>query len=111
MSPAKDEIECSLIAQPDVAAGIINAVYADGVELVRPEDLQDAPLRSPYESTSGRLRGMTRDVAKFCVRNEFCECMFAFEIQSAVDPNMPARVLAYNGVAYRDQIANKTLSV
>ena len=108
MIAAKAEIENTLIARNDVAAGLINAIFADGVDFVRPEDLRDAPLDATYESI-GRLRGLRRDVAKYFVENDRCECVFAFEIQSAIDPTMPVRVLGYDGVSYRDELENSIL--
>ena len=99
----------SLITFPDVAAGIINAVYANGSPFVRAEELQDAPLRGAYNAT-GRLRRLERDVAKFFIRNGRRECVFAFELQSFVDSTMPLRIFGYDGVMYRDQLANEALA-
>ncbi|MBP5622471.1 MAG: hypothetical protein J6X44_10690 [Thermoguttaceae bacterium] len=108
MTPTKANIENNLISQNDVAAGLINAIFAKGEVFVEPENLRDAPLDSTYQSF-GRLRELRRDVAKYLVGGDRCECVFAFEIQSAVDPNMPVRVFGYDGASYRDQLANPTL--
>ena len=108
MPSNQDAIETALIYQPDVAAGIVNAYYARGTELIKSEYLFDAPLAGSYESKEA-MRKLTRDVAKFCVRNGICEVVFAFEIQSYVDPDISIRVFGYDGVAYRDQLDNPTL--
>lgn len=108
MTPAKADIENNLVSQNDVATGIINAIFNGGKVFVEPEDLRDAPLDATYESF-GRLRELRRDVAKYWVRANRCECVFAFEIQSAPDQNMPVRVVGYNGASYRDQLKNPTL--
>ena len=72
MSPNKDLVETALIYKPDVAAGVVNAFYANGSTLVKPEFLRDARLASSYESNDA-LRKLNRDVAKFCVRDGKCE--------------------------------------
>ncbi len=108
MTPIKLDSANSLIAQPDVAAGLINAIFADGNELVRPDELVNAPLTGAYESVKG-LRRVERDVAKYFVRNGRCHCIFAFETQATIDPTMPIRVFSYDAVNYRDQLDNSEL--
>ncbi len=108
MTAEKSCVETSLIARNDVAAKLINAIFAEGKDFVAPDELRDAPLNSAYESI-GRLRELRRDVAKYFVRNARCECVFAFEVQSTIDRNMPVRVFGYDGVAYRDELDNAAL--
>lgn len=108
MSPTKADVENTLVAQPDVAAGLVNAVFARGAAFASPTELEDAPLSGTYESAVG-LRGTMRDVAKYFIRDEKLECIFAFEVQSSPHPFMPARVLGYDGITYRDQLENQTL--
>ncbi|MBR5757561.1 MAG: Rpn family recombination-promoting nuclease/putative transposase, partial [Thermoguttaceae bacterium] len=105
MSAEKSNVETSLITYDDVAAGLINAIFAEGRDFVAPDELRNAPLNSAYEA-SGRLREQRRDVAKYLVRNGRCECVFAFEVQSKVEPNMPVRVFGYDGSTYRDELDN-----
>ena len=59
LTSRKAEIENSLIAQPDVAAGLINAICVNGVQFVKSDELHDALLNSMYES-KGRMRNGPR---------------------------------------------------
>ena len=110
MSPAKADVLYSLITQNDISAGLINAIYANGENVVQAENLVDASLNTTYASTDGRLRNLTRDVLKMCVRPDgYLECFFGFELQSEPEPFMPVRVAGYNGATYRDQLDNESL--
>ena len=110
MSPAKADVLYALVTQNDISSGLINAIYANGESVVKAEELIDAPLNSTYPSIDGRLRNLTRDVLKMCVRSDDClECFFGFELQSEPEAFMPVRLLGYNGATYRDQLDNETL--
>ncbi len=44
MIAEKSNVETALITKDDVAAGLINAIFADGADFVVPDDLRNAPL-------------------------------------------------------------------
>ena len=47
MTPVMADTEYSLFAQNDVAASLINAIYANGAEFVKPEELVEGSLARP----------------------------------------------------------------
>ena len=51
MTPVMTDPEYSLVAQNDVASGLINAIYANGAEFVKPEELvrlRDLPVERRF---------------------------------------------------------------
>ena len=51
---------------------------------------------------------MYRDAVKFWKEEGVFLALWGIESQSAIDPYMAARVLAYDGISYRDQIRTAT---
>ena len=109
MTSRKANLENELVAKSDVAAGLINAIYANGEQFVTARELRDAPMTAAYEA-HGRIRSVTRDAVKYFVRNGRLECVFGFEVQSRPDPLMAARIAGYDGATYRGQMDDLALA-
>ena len=56
----------------------------------------------------GGLHQQERDVAKYWDKKILRAALFGIENQSAIDPDMPLRVIGYDGAAYRNQLNTKT---
>ena len=107
----KDITQRHLASYNDVFAAIVNACIAllTGRQLfqwVEPDELREAPTRSLYTSGS-QIREQERDVAKFWIAGGTVLCLLGLENQTAVDPDMPLRVLGYEGGDYRRQLTRE----
>lgn len=99
----KDIAERTLEAHNDVFADIVNGLLFKGVQVVGESELADEITSSVYKS-SGGLHEQNRDVAKFWNNNSVRIAMLGVENQTQQDPDMPLRVISYDGAAYRKQL-------
>ena len=103
MGNQKDIAEKNLESFNDVFADIVNVLLFNGEEVIKENDLEQARALSSYASEAG-IREQERDEAKFWKKCEFRIALFAFENQTKGDPDMPFRVIGYDGTGYRDQL-------
>ena len=103
----KDIAEKSLEAYNDVFSDIVNVLLFDGRSVVQEDDLTDAPVPSQYKADSGKLHEQVRDVAKYWMNDRVRLCLYGLENQTAIDTDIPLRVMGYDGAAYRSQILDK----
>ena len=107
----KDITERHLASFRDVFAVIVNACIAlltgdRSFRQVQPEELREVPTRALY-TADGKVREQERDVAMFRTVGGMVISLLGLENQTSVDPDMPLRVLAYEGGDYRRQLAGK----
>ena len=67
------------------------------------DELEDQAPRSYYKA-DGKIREIERDVAKRWKNGNIRVACIGFENQTASDPNMPLRVMGYDGAEYRAQL-------
>ena len=103
----KDIAEKSLEAYNDVFSDIVNVLLFDGRSVVKEGDLTDAPVPSQYKADSGKLHEQVRDVAKYWMNDRVRLCLYGLENQTAIDTDIPLRVMGYDGAAYRSQLLDK----
>ena len=101
--PEKDALEKKLLDYADVFADIWNVLLFGGRRIIAEQDLSDALPRSIYKS-DGKVHEQERDVAKFWKKNQLRIALIGIENQSAVDEDMPLRVISYDGAAYRAEM-------
>lgn len=99
----KDVTEKILEAYNDVFADIVNVLLFNGEEVLKPEELTDQAPRSAYKA-DGQIREMERDVAKRWTKQNIRIACVGIENQTLVDPDMPLRVIAYDGAEYRAEL-------
>ena len=102
----KDILEKTLEAYNDVFADIVNGFLFEGRPVIREEDLTDAQPFSMYKA-DGKVHDQDRDVAKYwrCVRVRIA--LLGLENQTDVDPDIPFRVIGYDGAAYRAELSGE----
>lgn len=100
---AKDAVEKRLESYNDVFADIVNVLVFNGRQEVQEDELEDALPRSLYKAQDG-LHEQERDVAKYWKKCNIRIAYFGLENQTDVDYDMPLRVVAYDGAAYREQL-------
>ena len=101
----KDLAEKTLEAYNDVFADIVNVLLFNGKKLIKEEELEQETVNSVYKA-DGKLHGLERDVAKFWNKNNVRIALLGLENQTDVDKDMPIRIMAYDGAAYRQQLLN-----
>lgn len=99
----KDVMEKTLESYNDVFSDIVNTLLFDGKRIVREDDLEDQNVRSYYK-THDKVHEMERDVAKKWKMGDIRVACIGMENQSKSDPDMPLRVIGYDGAAYREQL-------
>ncbi len=99
----KDISEKTLESYNDVFADIVNGLLFRGGQIVREDELEAESEHAMYKA-DGKLHEMERDVAKYWKNGKIRIALFGFENQTAVDSDMPLRVLNYDGGAYRNQL-------
>ena len=102
----KDASEKILEAYNDVFSDIVNVLLFKGKPVLSVNDLEDQAPRSYYKE-DGRIHELERDVAKRWKNGSLRVACIGFENQTASDPDMPLRVIGYDGAEYRAQLANK----
>lgn len=99
----KDTSEKILESYNDVFSDIVNVLLFQGERVLAPDELEDQAPRSYYKA-DGRLHEIERDVAKRWKNGNIRLACIGFENQTASDPNMPLRVMGYDGAEYRAQL-------
>lgn len=99
----KDITERKLEEYNDVFADIVNAYYFGGEQLVKEDELEPAATLESYKAVDG-IHQEERDVSKIWKHAGFRIATFGIENQSVIDPDMPLRVMGYDGAAYRAQL-------
>lgn len=102
----KDISQKALESYSDVFADILNVLLWKGERKIREEDLLEADSISVYRA-KGRFRWQGRDVCKYWQKKEVRIAFCGFENQTKQDPDMPLRVISYDGSAYRAQLKGK----
>ncbi len=100
----KDITEKLLEDYEDVFADIVNVLLFQGKTQIRADRLEDASERSQYKADDTRLHEQERDVAKFWRDGKLRIALVGLENQTRADPDMPLRVISYDGAAYRSQL-------
>ena len=103
MPQSKDVSEKILEDYNDVFADIVNNLVFDGREVLRAEELENAAVISQFKMDDG-LHQQERDTAKHWKRGTIIMAAWGLENQSASDPEMPLRVVGYDGAVYKDQV-------
>lgn len=99
----KDISEKILESYNDVFSDIVNVLLFDGKQVLSPDELEDQTPRAVYK-TDGKLREIERDVAKRWKNGNVRIACIGFENQTIADPDMPLRVMGYDGAEYRAQL-------
>ena len=106
MSKSKDVSEKILEDYNDVFADIVNNLVFDGQEIVRADELENAVTVSQIKLDDG-VHEQERDTAKHWKRGTIIMAAWGLENQSASDPEMPLRVVSYDGAVYKDQVNHR----
>ena len=99
----KDVAQKVLESYADVFSDIVNVLLFGGKEVVAAEELEDRPPGSFYKA-DGKLREMERDVVKRWKKGNIRLACVGIENQTDADPDMPLRVIGYDGAEYRAQL-------
>lgn len=99
----KDAAEKILESYNDVFADIVNVLLFNGKEVLKPDELVDQTPRAVYKA-DGQVREMERDVAKRWLKQNIRIACVGLENQTDVDPDMPIRVIGYDGAEYRSEL-------
>ena len=102
----KDLSEKILVAYNDVFADIVNVFLFNGQKQIQPEELEDRGAKAFYKE-NGVLHEMERDIVKRWKKEEVRFACIGVENQTTIDPDMPLRVIGYDGAAYRAQLADE----
>ena len=102
----KDISQKTLESYSDVFADILNVLLWNGEQRVQEGELVEANTVSTYH-TGSELKWQGRDVCKYWQKNRVRIALCGFENQSEPDPDMPLRVISYDGSAYRTQLSGK----
>lgn len=101
----KDISEKTLEAYNDVFADIVNVLLFDGEEVIKEDDLAEHFPRAAYKA-DGKLREIERDTAKYALHQNVRIACIGIENQTNTDPDMPIRIIGYDGADYRAQIGD-----
>ena len=99
----KDTSEKILESYNDVFSDIVNVLLFHGRQVLAPDELEDQAPRSYYKA-DGKIREIERDVAKRWKNGNIRVACIGFENQTASDPDMPLRVMGYDGAEYCAQL-------
>ncbi len=102
----KDIAEKNLEEFNDVFADIVNVLVFQGKRTIKPRELKPLRLRSQYKADDNKLHELERDHAKYWSKGQVKIAILGLENQTRSDPDMPFRVIAYDGAAYRSQLLN-----
>lgn len=78
----------------------VNVLLFNGRQVLGADELEDQAPRTYYKA-DGRLHEIERDVAKRWKNGNIRVACIGFENQTASDPDMPLRVIGYDGAEYR----------
>ena len=99
----KDISEKILESYNDVFSDIVNVLLFDGTPVLSADELEDQAPRAVYKA-DGKVREIERDVAKRWKNGNVRIACIGFENQTVADPDMPLRVMGYDGAEYRAQL-------
>ena len=99
----KDITEKILLSYADVFADVVNALVFNGEQIIDVKDLADQQPRAIYKA-DGKVREVERDVVKRWFKNDIQIASIGIENETDPDPDMPIRVIAYDGAEYRTQL-------
>lgn len=99
----KDAAEKILESYNDVFADIVNVLLFNGRQVIAADELEDQAPRAYYKA-DGKVRELERDVAKRWRRGNIRVACIGVENQTQTDPDMPLRVMGYDGAEYRAQL-------
>lgn len=102
----KDASQKILESYNDVFSDIVNVLLFKGRKVLSEEELEDQAPRAYYKA-DGKVHEIERDVAKRWKNGNIRVACIGFENQTASDPDMPLRVIGYDGAEYRAQLLNK----
>ena len=102
----KDASEKILESYNDVFSDIVNVLLFKGRKVLSEDELEDQAPRAYYKA-DGKIHEIERDVAKRWKNGNILVACIGFENQTASDPDMPIRVMGYDGAEYRAQLLNK----
>ncbi len=100
----KDITEKILEDYEDVFADIVNVLLFDGEQIVRPECLSAAGVKSQYKANDQKIHEQERDAAKYWIESAVIISFYGLENQTAVDKDIPIRIVGYDGSSYRSQL-------
>ena len=100
----KDATEKILEAHNDVFSDIVNVLLFRGRQMISADELEEQAPRSYYKA-DGKVREIERDVAKRWKKENIRLACVGFENQTEADPDMPLRVIGFDGAEYRAQIS------
>ena len=102
----KDASQKILESYNDVFSDIVNVLLFKGRKVLSEEELEDQAPRSYYKA-DGKIHEIERDVAKRWKNGNIRVACIGIENQTASDPDMPLRVIGYDGAEYRAQLLSK----
>ena len=97
----KDLTEKQLFELEDVFADIVNVLLLGGKPLILPEELTPAKKDSLYKDKELKTHMQERDIAKLWTQKNIRLAFFGLENQTAIDYDMPLRIMSYDGAVYR----------
>ena len=103
---SKDRAEKRLVGFADVFADVVNVALFSGQRIVNENTLEQEVPKSEYDA-NGELKEQERDVVKFWKEGNVRIALFGVENQTEIDPDMPLRVIGYDGAAYTAQVHEK----
>lgn len=103
----KDITEKHLIEIDDVFADVINGTIFKGEQVVKENELQDLPVKSQFKADSNKIHEQERDIAKRWLKDGVIFSIIGIENQTAIDKDMPLRVISYDGASYKSQLLKK----
>lgn len=103
----KDITEKHLIEIDEIFADIINGTIFNGKQIVKENELQDIPMKSQFKADSNKIHEQERDIAKRWSKDGVIFSILGIENQTAIDKDMPLRVISYDGASYKSQLLKK----
>ncbi len=103
----KDITEKHLEEYNDVFADIVNVLLFQGERLVQESQLENSITRAMYKADDSQIHEIERDISKFWKEGKVNIALCGLENQTAVDVDMPIRVIGYDGQSYRSQLLKK----
>lgn len=105
----KDITEKILESYNDVFADIVNVLLFKGRRIMSANELEEQAPRSYYK-TDGKIHEIERDVAKRWKNGNVRIACIGVENQTVADPDMPLRVIGYDGAEYRTQLLSENVA-
>lgn len=102
-----ESVEKTLEEYNDVFADIVNVLLFHGQRIIKEDELDDALPRSHYKADS-TIHELERDTAKFWKNGQIRISLIGLENQTRTDDDMPLRIIAYDGIAYRKQLLHSS---